>query len=197
MDGVCRSIFCETEIALYEKAVEMLKVLPEHSPWGTLLRCHELARVVGELLDLEYVDGLYSGFMEHSWCLMPERHDRIGRNILDVYPVGRFPLPQLVDGCHSALAKLYAIGDMRTDIRQCDVEWLAGSLNRSCFFNERQLGTVVHALRYAQEAITDNPKRFAITGANGIALPPLTACELGELCDLLTSRQQVIGPLKR
>lgn len=66
---------------------------------GEWVRCHELVRAVGELLELpaERVADGYCGLTEHSWLWMGKRERyKPPPNILDVYAVGRLPQVQLV-----------------------------------------------------------------------------------------------------
>lgn len=69
---------------------------------GKPIRCHEMARAVGRILDLPVVDGV-CGAVQHSWLTIKAHQDPTEREfILDVYAVGRLPPVQLVDtfgGC--------------------------------------------------------------------------------------------------
>lgn len=90
------------------------------------VRCHELARAVGRVLDLEVVDGSY-GASDHSWLLLP----RAGRPmlILDVYVPARIPQVQLA--CYWAGApSTYRAGPARTDIREDVVEALVARMSK-------------------------------------------------------------------
>ena len=84
-------------------------------PFGSVVRCHELARAV--LLALEarggsplvLQDGECAG-VQHSWLV-------IDSAILDVYTVARLPMVQLVDVVTPTLqCRLYRCGPMRDDI---------------------------------------------------------------------------------
>ena len=89
-------------------------------------RCHEVARAVGQVLDLPVQDGWY-GAVDHSWLWVHAGADPYGFGgaILDVYCVGRLPMVQLVtrDRQHGHYAagglvpSLYREGPVRTDIR--------------------------------------------------------------------------------
>jgi len=57
-----------------------------------VLSCHILARAVAIVFDLELVSGYLYPDYEHSWVTTPNG------NIIDVYPVGVFGGPFLVDG---------------------------------------------------------------------------------------------------
>lgn len=99
------------------------------------LRCHELARAVGQVLDLPVQDGSY-GFVEHSWLWtrpvdnqqLTSLRRRLGfPNVLDVYSVGALPVVRLVDGGCTALPHIgwaYRPGDPRTDVDQAVVDAL-------------------------------------------------------------------------
>lgn len=123
-------IFSERELALLERATRMVAALPEHHgrvtmPPTGIIRCHELARAVGRLLDLPYQDGHY-GFVEHTWLwTAPFDRQRIPDlvtyrvpNILDVYAVGKLPQVQLVHARSVTLPHLgwaWRPGDTRGD----------------------------------------------------------------------------------
>ncbi len=103
------------------------------------VRCHELARAVGEVLKLPFQDGMY-GFVEHTWLWTHPLGDgadysdilRIGPNILDVYCVGRLPMVQLVDGKHTQLPHIgwsYRPTNLRTDIDSSCVKSLVKELS--------------------------------------------------------------------
>jgi hypothetical protein len=95
------NIFTVFEVKLFQHATRYVAAI--NSPETTKkIRCHELARAVGLLLDLPYQDGFY-GFVDHSWLWtrpLDQRTiitPRIGLpNILDVYSVGSLPMVRLV-----------------------------------------------------------------------------------------------------
>jgi hypothetical protein len=114
-------IFSEAEVLLLQKATKVVAGL--NASGG--IRCHELARAIGWLLELEVQDGYY-GFVDHSW-LWTTRLDlervitpRLGLpNILDVYCVGSMPMVRLVDCQHTALPHVgwsYRPSEKRRDI---------------------------------------------------------------------------------
>jgi hypothetical protein len=105
-----------------------------HSDWKPL-RCHELARVVYEVLTgiehavpralvegglaMHLVDGHY-GSSQHSWIGLV---DGVERGILDCYAVGQLPPVQLVHDT-MGLSRMYradVCGALRSDIRRADV----------------------------------------------------------------------------
>jgi hypothetical protein len=92
-------IFGRSELGLLKDAIFIVAKLPDIPG----LRCHELARVVGNILNLEIQDG-YFGMAEHSWLwTSPMKHSYEKRrypNILDVYAVGSLPQVQLIDMGH-------------------------------------------------------------------------------------------------
>lgn len=103
---------------------------------GELVRCHEIARVVAELLsmsddfgDLIVVDGKF-GVHDHSWIRMDQ--DGRGCLILDPYAMGRIPMVQVIDldammvpyrresacdRCGAPNPWLYREGPVRDDVR--------------------------------------------------------------------------------
>lgn len=108
-------MFERAEVRLWERATVLVERVPED--WE--VRCHELARAVGRLLDLDVVDGKF-GAVEHSWLVLPPRH------VLDVYTPGVVPLVTLRD-LHWGLpdTPLYKPGDPRDDIEDKVVDNLA------------------------------------------------------------------------
>lgn len=86
MRGYAASICPPADLAIYERAVEMVEQLAEAQTHD----CHFVAGYVGGALGLSVVRGYYGG-IEHSWVALPS-----GR-ILDVYAVGRIPMVQVVD----------------------------------------------------------------------------------------------------
>ena len=125
-----REAFSLGDMALYERAEWAFQALPERDSKGRDLRCHEVARIVFQMLpdfapyDVEIVDGRY-GHVEHSWLnLRP-------RLILDPYAVGRVPPVALVDTT-LGLGDMYRPGPRRTDIRTDVIDDMGIEL-RACF----------------------------------------------------------------
>jgi hypothetical protein len=122
-------VFTKDELSLLEAARALVERVFDRE--SVTVRCHELARAVGELLDLEVADGFY-GFVDHSWLWttpLPKgqgaSYMRIGwPNILDVYSVGQLPMVRLVSCYHPQLPHLglaYRMGPPRDDINQLHV----------------------------------------------------------------------------
>lgn len=86
------------------------------------VRCHELARAVGEVLELFVVDGSY-GACDHSWLVLPSGV------ILDVYVPARMPQVQLCPYWFGAPA-MYRSGAERTDLRTHIVTSLVNRMQR-------------------------------------------------------------------
>lgn len=137
-------VFSQAEINLLAQAIKLVDAVKEG---GSVIRCHELARAVGRVLDLPVEDGYY-GFVDHSWCWTRpvDRRPptpRIGwPNILDVYCVGQLPMVQLVASEPSGLPHVgwaYRTGPKREDIR-----WdVAGELQRQMVVSLRQPRSLV------------------------------------------------------
>lgn len=120
-------VFKPHEIDLWQRAIKIVEALPDMRPpeydW---LRCHEVARVVGRVLNLEVQDGHY-GLVDHSWCRI--RRDVGDRSmfietwsVLDVYVVGRLPQVQLVSDVVGI--REYRRGAERSDIQHGVVDSL-------------------------------------------------------------------------
>ena len=118
-------VFCADAVHAFHAATDLVLRLPERDISGELLRCHEVARVVGRVFRLgfpiEVVDGRYETGAEHSWCrlVLPNKQQAI----LDPYVVGRLPPVQLV-AVVSTLPCRYQARELRTDIREDVVTWL-------------------------------------------------------------------------
>ncbi len=109
-------VFRAEDMRTYDLAQRVVEVLPEDGR----IRCHELARIVQEVLGSgEVEDGLYGSerthaLHEHSWIVLR----RLGRNrhILDPYAIGQYPPVQLVE-VGLPLDDPYLAGKPRDDIR--------------------------------------------------------------------------------
>jgi len=122
-------IFSDGDHVLWLLARRFVEAAPDYDKeTKTLIRCHELARAVGELLGLRVCDGKY-GFVEHSWLWLSEPEPEIARynmpKILDVYVPGSVPQVQLVD-THSGLCHRYLPDGSRTDVSERIVGELVG-----------------------------------------------------------------------
>jgi len=106
----------------FYSAVDLVALLPEKDEQGRLLRCHEVARIVGSILGLEVVDGRYEYGCEHSWCIVPDKVGR-GFSILDPYAVARIPPVQLVVVLPT-IPNRYFPEAARDDIRQDVIDHL-------------------------------------------------------------------------
>lgn len=141
---VQRNIFDVQTLDLWRKATNIVNAIPtvwaEFEPdvwvapnmpdpprtsWREL-RCHEIARVVADMLGLDreehVVDGQYGG-ADHTWIALDQdvitASGREPRHVLDTYACGRMPQVQLVD-IHFMLPERdgYRPGPRRTDIRE-------------------------------------------------------------------------------
>lgn len=117
-------VFSKTEVYLYKRAKTAVECVLTSRCVEGLVRCHELARAVGRVLDLPFEDGHY-GFVDHSWLWTKPKPvytptPRLGLpNILDVYCVGSLPMVRLVDCSAPALPHAgwaYRPGPLRKDI---------------------------------------------------------------------------------
>lgn len=111
--------FTTNELELWRRATDLVAQLPAEFE-GEPVRCHELARFVGDRFGLEYQDGSF-GFVEHTWLWTKPRKGREALwalpNILDVYVPGELPQVQLIH-TSTALPMPYRFGPPRTDIRE-------------------------------------------------------------------------------
>lgn len=105
-------VVTKLDLELLKRATDLVALCPGKIG-GKWVRCHELARAVGELLGLEVVDGSY-GAMEHSWIVI-----RSGKAllVLDVYVPAALPQVQLRPYWFGAPV-MYRPGETRKDIRK-------------------------------------------------------------------------------
>jgi hypothetical protein len=98
-----KEVFTERERELWQRATTLVSFAPYYDtgdePGNEPVRCHELARAVGKVLDLEHEDGRF-GFVEHTWLWTTPCDKKIAPwtlpNVLDVYVPGSMPQVQLV-----------------------------------------------------------------------------------------------------
>jgi hypothetical protein len=62
-------IFPAAALAILDAATRIMAAIPDLK--DRELRCHEVARVVGILLNLRVIDGKY-GAVEHSWLMVDD-----------------------------------------------------------------------------------------------------------------------------
>ena len=143
MRGYSESVIftCE-EQELYDKATRLVESFDEKK--FETIRCHELARAVGQRLGLPVQDGHY-GFVDHSWLWTRPLGETMGRvgfpNILDVYSVGQLPMVRLVDGQHTSLPHVgwaYRPDKDRDDVRTDVVEQLVERMNGVRLYGEHR-----------------------------------------------------------
>lgn len=117
-------IFDAEELALLKRATRLVDCLPDYTvSYRMPVRCHELARAVGQILKLKVIDGRY-GVADHSWLMTEKPY-----HLLDVYACGRLPQVQLVDV--SAVCNTeYRFGEERQDINTNMVYDLLGWMER-------------------------------------------------------------------
>ncbi len=120
--GEHEEIFTKDELLLLRFAERIVDLLPETTPDGALIRCHEVARIVGSLLKLPVEDGKY-GMHDHSWCWTRPFHLDFPRSldvpkILDPYCVGNLPIVRILDCASSVphLGWMYKPAPQRDDI---------------------------------------------------------------------------------
>jgi len=104
----------------YHMAVCLVEKIDEYDDLS-YIRCHELARAVKTTMfgddEAQIVDGLMNS-VDHTWILLFTHGV-----ILDVYTPGRLPMVQMIHH-HTFIARQYAVGAARTDIREDVVKML-------------------------------------------------------------------------
>lgn len=117
-------VFSRREIDFLYRATRIVASLPDKDPAGELLRCHEVARVVGRLLHLDVLDGRYEYGCDHSWCVITRDIGwSRGFSILDPYTIGRIPPVQLICVI-PMMPNRYFPEARRKDIREDVIEYL-------------------------------------------------------------------------
>lgn len=122
-------VFSSQELSILKRAEALVAAVPArlnlpHIPNDErIVRCHELARAVGRILNLHVVDGRF-GIIDHSWLEM--EYCRHARHILDVYVPGALPAVQIVDMTvqYHPMISVYRKKEPRTDIRNAVIEEL-------------------------------------------------------------------------
>lgn len=82
------SVLPEEDVKLFKEIQKIIERFPDidlgkdEAGEEVVLSCHILARAVGKVFSLRYVDGLFYPNYQHTWLLTANG------NILDVYPVG-------------------------------------------------------------------------------------------------------------
>lgn len=105
-------VFKSHELEMLGRAADLVRALPDVPG----LRCHEVARAIGEVLGLQVQDGKY-GWCNHSWLwTRPWVAGSYPPSILDPYAVGSMPQVKLVDMGFPAHRDAYIPGDERDDI---------------------------------------------------------------------------------
>lgn len=125
-----KEIFTNREQVLLVRATNLVERVPYSFEDGEPIRCHELARAVGQALELEYEDGHY-GFVEHTWLWTSPFDGKTARwsmpNVLDVYVPGGLPQVQLVHmGSTGPPTRYFLAVVIGLEIRQPVVERLLG-----------------------------------------------------------------------
>jgi hypothetical protein len=121
-------VFTNEQRRVWSEATIFVHAIPELlDPASHTIRCHELARAVGNYfisqgVKLRMVDGKF-GLVEHTWLEFTDAKRHV---ILDVYAVGSLPMVQLIDRGATGLlsARQYVEGEERTDIDSRKVEQL-------------------------------------------------------------------------
>jgi hypothetical protein len=138
MNPYAMTCFNRQEILIFKAVSWIVDAIPDdYRGHGELVRCHEMARAVHDWvnnqipgrfgprpLSLGVVDGHYgvpgSIWVEHSWV-----ETGFGRNILDVYAVGKLPPVQLLDGMFKLpTQQIFQAKKLRGDIMEDVVEEL-------------------------------------------------------------------------
>ncbi len=92
----CLSLSTE-ELALFHKIDKILQEMPEidleknKKGEKVILSCHMITRALAKFLPVEYKDGYFGNFNQHSWLVTKERL------IIDPYPVAVVGGPILID----------------------------------------------------------------------------------------------------
>ncbi len=99
------SLLPKEDIELLERIRTIVQLFPDDLDFGIdsdgekiILSCHILAHALGKVYGLDVVDGYFHPHYYHSWLKTKNGH------IIDVYPVGIFAGPFLVEQTTSFLS---------------------------------------------------------------------------------------------
>ncbi len=99
------SMLPKEDVALLERIRLVVQEFPDGLDLGKdlegnpiVLSCHILAHAIGEVFGLDVEDGYFRPHYNHSWLKTPNGH------IIDVYPVGIFGGPFLVEQTSSFIS---------------------------------------------------------------------------------------------
>ena|SRR3989338_5220753 len=105
MTPMVLSLLPKEDIVLLEKVRRIVVEFPDDLDFGTnsdgeriILSCHILAHSIGKAIGLDVEDGYFRPHYDHSWLKTRNGH------ILDVYPVGIYGGPFLVEQTISFLS---------------------------------------------------------------------------------------------
>lgn len=119
-----RHHFDERALQIWERATKLVESIPTHlDAMGREIRCHEVARALGNVFGLEVADGCTIG-VDHSWLIINRS------TLLDPYAPGRMPMVQLVDLGSPTLHRLNynldlrARDDVRADVVETLTTWM-------------------------------------------------------------------------
>ena len=132
--------FTVLERDFLQQAIELVDAIPNDI--GADVRCHELARAIGQYLNLPVQDGKFEA-VEHSWLwcrpgwvyASKSNYRDVARNapppVLDVYVPGCLPQVQLVDWAYWGLPykRVYIPGSERDDVDDAMVSRLLILIN--------------------------------------------------------------------
>lgn len=88
-------VFRANALAAFGDATRLVESIPPYDAYFDDVRPCELARAIGLVLGLEYVDGTY-GAIPHTWLVVDDGTPA-GACILDVYTVGALPMVRMLD----------------------------------------------------------------------------------------------------
>ncbi len=75
----------------FEEVKREIALIPDVKlPSGKSISCHMVCRILAERTSLEFHDGYFEPFFEHSWLMC-------GRYIIDPYPIGVLDVPILLE----------------------------------------------------------------------------------------------------
>lgn len=94
MKSYAEGQFNIANLELLGKVEKIVAAMPSRTPDGELIRCHEVAAIVGELFGLGVQEGKY-GAVDHSWLWLTTGQ------ILDPYVPGHLPQVQIIDNAAS------------------------------------------------------------------------------------------------
>ena len=132
----------EDNLKLFYAIKKVINDLPDvdlgsdNSGKSIVLSCHMLARAVAKVWNLQYEDGLFSGF-SHSWVKTPDE-----KFVIDCYPVGIIGGPILVDASNFLSPANFLYNPTSSEKVTKDLDFESVEFKKSVLMLEKIIGDI-------------------------------------------------------